>query len=116
MITDAPAFGRFGLAARDYFIAHAPAEPQPWFKPVMRSRPIAPTRPADFTPAERNEISGRGDYIDTEDMLEPRAKAYSAAMDVFEKALRVYNAELEKQRYVQWPAAWADAMLIARHS
>jgi hypothetical protein len=54
-----------GATLRDYFIAHAPAEPQPWFDPVL---------PKDYS-AEK--------YI--------------------------------KQRYIQWPAAWADAMIAERN-
>jgi hypothetical protein len=29
-----------GMTLRDYFIAHAPAEPQPWFAPVMPPKPV----------------------------------------------------------------------------
>lgn len=63
-----------GMSLRDYFIAHAPAEPQPWFEPVMTT--LRPPNPGN--------MQNRWDY------------------------------EYDKQRYIQWPAAWADAMLEAR--
>ena len=64
-----------GMTLRDYFMAHAPAEPQPWFIPEMPPEPDL------------------GKFFDE----------HSA-----------WVAEQYKQRYVQWPAAWADEMLKAR--
>ena len=64
-----------GMTLRDYFMAHAPAEPQPWFIPEMPPEPDP------------------GMFFDE----------HSA-----------WVAEQYKQRYVQWPAAWAGEMLKAR--
>jgi hypothetical protein len=72
-----------GMSLRDYFIAHAPAEPQSWFRPVMEtSRPV-PVR-----------VPGK-------DVLN-------------ETAIAAWDREESKQRYLQWPTAWADAMIAAR--
>lgn len=56
-----PEFHAPGMSLRAYFMAHAPAEPQFWFK--------------------------------LEEELEP------------------FSNEREKRRYIEWPAAWADAQL-----
>lgn len=104
-----------GMTLRDYFIAHAPDSPQPWFRPVMPKEPVsAATLPRDLTQPERRELEGWGDYISTCDMKEPRIRAYAEASDRHHEEVRAYNEELERQRYIQWPAAWADAMLAAR--
>ncbi len=73
-----------GLSLRDYLIAHAPAEPQPWFDPVM--------------PTPRPEPIGNESTTD-----------YLRRPDV-----RTWDWEQEKQRYIQWPAAWADEQLKLR--
>jgi len=70
-----PAFPAQEISLRDYFIAHAPAEPQPWFMPVM---PPAPD------------------------------------LEIFADEYSNWLTEQAKQRYIQWPAAWADEMLVAR--
>ena len=78
-----------GMTLRDYFIAHAPEIPQPWFKPKMPGRKKAP--------------EGRAaEWFKT---LEGKA---------FLEADAAWKAEMEKQCFLQWPAAWADAMLKAR--
>jgi hypothetical protein len=100
---------------RLYLMAHAPADPQPWFKPTVEtpSPGLAPSRPSDLTNEERNELEGWGDYYDTEDLTNPRARAYAVAKDAHSKAMKAYNAEVIKAGYVQWPAAWADAVMGA---
>ena len=69
------------MSLRDYFIAHAPAEPQCWFVPEMPPRPEA--------------ITEDGRCVNA-------------------KSIDDYDREYNKQRFVQWPAAWADAMIEAR--
>jgi len=104
-----------GASLRDYFMAHAPAEPQPWFEPVMPTeRPAAPKRPAELTGAERKELEGWREYLGTEDLEQPRARAYAEAYEANRKSAAKWDAERAKQFYIQWPAAWADAMLRAR--
>lgn len=92
-----------GMTLRDYFIAHAPAEPQPWFAPVLTPRP---------TPTYISEDGNFKSFSVTE--MERRFG------DCFLMANRsdvsAWDADAVKQRYVQWPAAWADAMLDARQA
>ncbi|MGU7839420.1 hypothetical protein ACV22V_08135 [Burkholderia sp. AW33-5] len=103
-----------GMTLRDYFIAHAPAEPQPWFAPVLDNEPAA-VEPLDrLTDEERREYEGWGEYLSTSELKCPRVLAYYEAVEAYEKLRRAWNREHEKQRYVQWPAAWADEMLRAR--
>ncbi|MFA5377415.1 MAG: hypothetical protein WC455_16810 [Dehalococcoidia bacterium] len=60
-----------GMSLRDYFIAHAPAEPQEW-----------------FTPRDRDGDASCAIFVGDEDYV--------------------------KQRFIQWPAAWADEQIKAR--
>lgn len=90
-----------GMTLRDYFIAHAPTEPAMWFEPVMATErpkveavePIKRWWHCIFPPDNAGRI------------LLPR---YSA--EHYE-----WNAEYRKQCRIQWPAAWADQMLIQRN-
>ncbi len=107
----------FGMTLRDYFIAHAPSEPQPWFEPRMpMPRPQRPQRPIDLTAEEKMDLEGWGDYYGTEALITPRAVAYGTASDAVEKEQRAWDAQATIERFIQWPAAWADAMLKARSS
>ena len=92
-----------GMTLRDYFIAHAPAEPQPWFMPAM---PPAPNMTI--------WIGSSGNIYDSE-----ISAINSKEMTIRPVAGDEYDAwrnEQVKQRYIQWPAAWADAMLKAREA
>lgn len=40
-----------GLSIRQWFMAHAPAEPQPWFEPKMPPRPSPPESQLDWNRA-----------------------------------------------------------------
>jgi hypothetical protein len=86
----------FGITIRDYFIAHAPAEPQPWFVPVMSGRPL------DVY------VDGAGNQVPAPTLTSPLATLKNRA------ELEAWGVEQVKQRYIQWPAAWADEMLKAR--
>lgn len=103
-----------GMTLRDYFMAHAPAEPQPWFKPAMPAHPAAPGIPKDMTDEERHEWRGIGEYFDAKDCTSPRIRVYGLAYEAWQKADRAWMVDQEKQRYIQWPAAWADEMLKQR--
>jgi hypothetical protein len=112
---------RPGLSIRDYFIAHAPAEPQPWFRPVVSGRPMAlaePEEPENWSAVEQDEVDRWADNeIDAKDIKSERARAFALAYDVYNSAsieVEDWQREHAKQRYIQWPAAWADEMLKAR--
>lgn len=122
--TGGPAFpvsgmtGR-GMTLRDYFIAHAPAEPQPWFSPVVPAKE-APLLPflqmfPDSTEEERRAVSNfNAEWMIVEDVKEERARAYLFQKEQYRQRLRQFASMVERERYIQWPAAWADAMLRAR--
>lgn len=104
-----------GMTLRDYFIAHAPAEPQSWFTPAMPAEPgPQPAPPELMTEAEQDELEGYRNSGDAERMQSPRVRAYASAMEEFDRSYSAWIAELHKQRYLQWPAAWADEQLRLR--
>jgi hypothetical protein len=107
-----------GMTLRDYFMAHAPAEPQPWFQPVMpMEAPTAPQFPRDLTDAEkRDQEVYLGDSMEVSDMGQHRVRAYHEQHAEYVKASRAWKSEQDKQRFIQWPVAWADEMLKARRS
>lgn len=123
-----PPFDMSGMTLRDYFIAHAPAEPQPWFEPVMETEcPVYkvipyPKKPDDLTNEEKMELEAVLDWMIADSEVEhPRVIAHLKACREIDKqredaqaVLRQWNANKERQRYIQWPAAWADAMLEQR--
>lgn len=103
-----------GMSLRDFFIAHAPAEPQSWFKTAMEPEPKSVQFPSDMTQEESDEYHGWDEYLATSDLKCPRIRAYAESVDAYTVLSHAWNSECEKQRYVQWPTAWADAMLAAR--
>jgi len=50
--------GAKGMTLRQYYIAHAPAEPQPWFEPEMRTKPNpnVPEPEGGLSDEERKEV------------------------------------------------------------
>lgn len=100
------------VSPRDYFIAHAPHHPQPWFKPVMTVCP--PTKSSSEIEAEwlRREVERvLADMVDPET---EQAKAWIREYHEAAAAVEAWKEERDRQRYLQWPGAWADAMLAAR--
>lgn len=101
---------------RDYFIAHAPAVPQPWFKPVVPAQPApAPMRPIDWT-AEENEHydSWREDCRELVDIKSQRVQAYIASVTAAREARQAWADLCERETFLQWPGAWADEMVSRR--
>lgn len=82
-VSDAPA-----PTLRDYFIVHAPVQPQPWFEPIG-----LPPRPTPESPAIENPDGLWTSWVQQQGQ---------------------WQLLYERERWVQWPAAWADAMLKAR--
>ena len=91
-----------GMVLRDYFIAHAPTEPQHWFKPVMPPKPVARVWVSD---------DGLRKY---DDILVALRQEGDYCKAVNRDEIENWNIDNEKQAFVQWPAAWADEMLEAR--
>lgn len=106
---------------RDYFAAHAPSEPQSWFQPKMPAKYWAPvpafTKMHDNTTAE--ELSALRDYdsdwMCPEDVKEGRVKEYLLERQRLNTLEKEYYQKLEYERLVQWPYAWADAVLKVRN-
>lgn len=105
-----------GMSLRDYFIAHAPAEPQPWFSPSLPARPVRPTRPRnqDLTPPAVDELAGLGDWLDTKDITDPKARTYAEALEQYNQDHSAWEMLRTSERYLQWPGAWADEMIKRR--
>lgn len=97
-----------GMNMHDYFMAHAPAEPQKWFNPVMPPCPVVPSLQGCSTQL-RHEIIGCDAGDET-----PAAIEWLAERDRLTVLQSEWQAEFRKQLYIQWPAAWADAMLEQR--
>lgn len=104
-----------GMTLRDYFAAHAPTEPQRWFLPVMATeRPKFPQAIPNPTEAEAEEFNGYGDWLDLEDLKEPRAIDYVKRRDEYDQQSKAWDVVFARELLVQWPYAWADAMLKER--
>lgn len=137
----------YGMSVRGYFAAHAPAEPQPWFLPLLPGRPAEPpdkpSLPEDFPDRaeDRNFIinlawSWRKDpcwdlsthlsdrpnetWRSHENALlahaHPFLADYEKAWLAYWETKREYDLECQRQRCVQWPWAYADAVLAAGRS
>ena len=87
-----------GMTWLDYFAAHAPIEPQEWFDPTMRSKPLKVDRPDPF-----------GD-----DTTSEQFKRQSDLYDAWSDAYRLWLREKAKERLLQWPWAWAREMIARR--
>jgi hypothetical protein len=106
---------------RDYFIAHAPAEPQSWFEPALHgTRPELPPLPATDALPE-NERPCRAYAHEFRDVMKiselehcPTLQQHVVDYRAARKLVWAWNSNAEKQRCVQWPAAWADEMLKVR--
>lgn len=113
-------FQHDGMTLREFFAAHAPAEPQPWFEPTMLPRPVPPADDLrsvlpDCTEDEDREAqSWRRDPCYDLCTKSPRLAPYERAWEDYWRANHAWSEEKKRQRYVQWPWAWADAVLAAR--
>lgn len=99
------------LTVREYFMAHAPETPQAWFKPQMPPKPAEIPKPNEANTAARPEalkwVSGQ---------TQPQTGAGLAWVAEYEAALKVWadwEAEHAAQTFIQWPAAWADAVMAS---
>lgn len=89
-----------GVPLRDYYAAHAPLEPQPWFSPAMRSHPVK-DREWEWCGGCKGgkECDGSAD-------------CHKLAQ--YQKDRERWEDDENKARLVQWPFAWADEMLRQR--
>lgn len=101
-----------GISIRDYFMAHAPAEPHSWFTPVMPPKPELPDPDRELSADDAKEWRRLDEFAEEEG--NERIKAFCQRRSAAFDERRAWEKERDKQRFVQWPAAWADAMLKAR--
>lgn len=101
-----------GMTLRDYFMAHAPAEPQGWFMPVMPPCPIVPSVASVTDDGLRRELQDV--YDGACDPHTWRAAKWVEDREKLVEQQTIWQAEFRKQLCIQWPVAWADAMLEQR--
>jgi hypothetical protein len=103
-----------GMTLRQYYIAHAPTEPWSWFKPLMLLKPGYPECISnDGNEPSEEEYKTIADWKSDPhwDLDLPNFSKWLNALDVYYKASREWEAEYQKQRDLQWPIFWADAMI-----
>lgn len=115
---------RTPVTVLDYFAALAPAEPQPWFAPDVGAEPAEPQLPAGLHPDTELAVSmWRKDSCfdllpDYKHRLAVRdieaVAAYVDAISAYWIARDNWRKARERARFVQWPYAWANAVLAAR--
>lgn len=106
----------FDQARLDYFAARAPAEPQPWFDPVIPPCPALRAWNEFRVSVESDEAKAELDlYFDEDqgDLVTKEAQAWMTAYQAEKEAQREWQSCRVKQRYVQWPWAWASEVLKA---
>lgn len=104
-----------GMTLLDYFMAHAPADPQPWFKPVMPELRAAPKIPEGRTPEENSELNAFScDAMDADEARYPRVRAYLLDLVAWRLECQEWNESRERLRLIQWPRAWAMEQLKER--
>ena len=88
-----------GLTKREYFVAHAPAEPAPWFNPVV----------APFPP-----LAAHLRFCQScKDGMVCDGTANCQEITEWRKGNEKWAANFNKQKYIRWPIAWADEMIAA---
>jgi hypothetical protein len=107
-----------GMTLRDYFIAHAPAVPWSWFKPVMPDEPKQPKPFNDpsweFTTQEALQAEGwrKDPCFDLKGS--PRLDSFAQQWNSYRQAMANWESLRIHQTSIQWPAFWADHMLAQR--
>ena len=89
-----------GMSLRDYFIAHAPVEPQGWFQPAIPPKPERDPKLQWCNGCKRDACC--------------EGNADCEQLRAFREKLQDWSDLRDKARLIQWPAAWADEMLKAR--
>jgi hypothetical protein len=92
-----------GITTLDYFIAHAPVEPQPWFKPNLPTQPNMGPEPRFI-----------GNYEDFDEVSKKFYDSYIRRIEEHKQELHKWSIECEKIKYTRWPVAWAVEQMKAR--
>jgi hypothetical protein len=94
-----------------YLIAHAPVEPQAWFEPVMPERPMLPDDTLNLRCQAGWPTYERTGSYKFMVCLSDDEKAWLEEHAADHKAYGDWSREYDKQRLIQWPAAWAHEQL-----
>ena len=106
------------ITLRDYFMAHAPAEPWAWYRPAMPPEPVRPKGADDpaweFT--EEEQYTANGWWTDPIYDLtgSPRLDSFCQQWQSYWKAVTEHQKQSKQQRSIQWPTFFADQMLAQR--
>lgn len=113
------------VSLRAYFMAHAPAEPQQWFKDEYKKpKPEALSADEMYRRLKQMIQYDSALKVFSDALAEARKSNSFKSLDEYEKkhpenhgAVELCKKQLnaikydERAMYIQWPAAWADAML-----
>jgi hypothetical protein len=100
----------------EYFAARAPAEPQSWFRPTMPEPPKVRQLHEWQGKLSQNVYEDLRLY--TQDDWDPETqegRAWAAEHQAERKALEEWELECKKQRQIQWPFAWARAVIASQN-
>lgn len=104
-----------GLSRLDYFAAHAPAEPQSWFEPLISPKPEPPSDDLlnGLPPLVRQKaVDWRRDHMHHTSIV--GAEEFCSEWKLFWQAGEAWELEWRRERFVQWPYAWAEQVLRTR--
>jgi len=106
-----------GMTMRDYFAAHAPTIPQPWFDPRLPEGPKHPNKEPPFPTGSEEFRNGYNWLKDpTWNVWDefPKLRSWCEEWENFWNKRDARTRLNDKEKYVQWPYAWADQMLKQR--
>lgn len=101
-LTPAKLPNRAPSTLREQLIVNAPSEPQSWFWPPIVS------------PCPTNRWMSEDQQWEFANAREAEKKCGDNYLDINAEAIEQWHAEHNKQRQIQWPIAWADAVLQAK--
>lgn len=93
----------------EYFMAHAPKTPAPWFEPKMPPKPKLPA--LEEISLERVRIDVGYSFEAETDPETAEGVAWVQEYRNSEEALDQWKKERRKQQFVQWPRAWAEELI-----
>lgn len=127
--------GSSGMTLFDYLVAHAPAMPPNWWKPVM---PVKPSMHPDLYAFfhEEHERKWLGFYFEDEetwheqehnsnldedeirviipDEFKEKVRKWQVDRELKHEAVRDWERQEQYEALVQWPYWWATQILINR--
>lgn len=97
-----------------YYVAHAPATPHAWFKPVVSAQPEKPEpMPANPRGLIGKSIAGWFTCLD-DPTLTAEERQWATAYNEYTKARALWEEHYKVEASRQWPVAFAKEML-AQH-